>query len=226
MRRVLSIVALSILVFNNISCISSTTETDEKRISIYFSVLNIGDDLTVGDNTIQVSDFKFTLTRFNLYAENDVVLQSTGDVGGFIFAYTDEISVQRLILDVGLGFSDIEIFNGFEIFFEPVSNSANIGDSEFFGDGENFSQVIKGTVNEVDFVFKSSLVFEKFYEITGVQLTDREESLVVFLSIDLEKVFADESGNFLDPTVQENEALIMQNIEQNLIADFGSESVF
>jgi len=226
MRRLLSIVVLSIFVFSNFSCISSTAESDEKRISIFFSVLNIGDDLTVGDNTIQVSDFKFTLTRFNLYAENDVVLQSTGDVGGFIFAYTDEISVQRLILDVGLGFSDIEIFNGFEIFFEPVSNSANIGDSEFFGDGENFSQVIKGTVNEVDFVFKSSLVFEKFYEITGVQLTDREESLVVFLSIDLEKVFADESGNFLDPTVPENEALIMQNIEQNLIADFGSESVF
>src|SRR6056297_4164425 len=162
MRRVLSIIVLSIFVLSNSSCISSTAESDEKRISIFFSVFNIGEELTVGENTIQVSDFKFTLTRFNLYAENDVVLQSTGDVGGFIFAYTDEISVQRLILDVGLGFSDIEIFNGFEIFFEPVSNSANIGDSEFFGDGENFSQVIKGTVNEVDFVFKSSLVFEKF----------------------------------------------------------------
>lgn len=226
MTRVLSIAVLFFIVLSSISCISSTAETDEKRISIFFSVLNIGDELTVDDNTIEIRDFKFTLTRFNLYAENDVVLQSTGDVGGFIFAYTDEISVQRLILDVGLGFSDIEIFNGFEIFFEPVGNNANIGDSEFFGEGENFSQVIKGSVNDVEFVFKSSIAFEKFYEISGVQLNDREETLVVFSSIDLENVFADENGNFLDPTVQENEVQIMQNIEQNLRANFGSESVF
>src|SRR6056297_3698172 len=141
MRRVLSIIVLSIFVLSNSSCISSTAESDEKRISIFFSVLNIGEELTVGENTIEVSDFKFTLTRFNLYAENDVILQSTGDVGGFIFGYTDQITVQRLILDVGLGFSDIENFTGYEIFFEPVGDNANIGDAEFFGSDENFSQV-------------------------------------------------------------------------------------
>src|SRR6056297_1535565 len=179
MRRLLSIVVLSIFVFSNFSCISSTAESDEKRISIFFSVFNIGEELTVGENTIEVSDFKFTLTRFNLYAENDVVLQSTGDVGGFIFGYTDQITVQRLILDVGLGFSDIEVINAFEIFLGPVSNNANIGDAEFFGEGENFSQVIRGTVNEIDFVFKSSIAFQKLYEISGLQLTDRDETLVV-----------------------------------------------
>lgn len=226
MTRVLSILALMIILASSVSCISSTAETDEKRISIFFSVLNIGNELTVDDNTIQVRDFKFTLTRFNLYAENDIVLQSTGDVGGFIFGYTDEINVQRLILDVGLGFSDIENFNGFEIFFEPVGNNANIGDAEFFGSGENFSQVIRGTVNGVDFLFRSSISFEKLYEISGVQLTDREETLIVSSSIDLENVFIDEEGNFIDPTIEENEPLIMQNIEQNLIANFGSESVF
>src|SRR6056297_1464783 len=116
MKRLLPTLIVLILVLSNVSCISSTAETDEKRISIYFSVINIGEELTVGEDTLRISDFKFTLTRFNLYAENDVVLQSTGDVGGFIFAYTDEISVQRLILDVGLGFSDIEVINAFEIF--------------------------------------------------------------------------------------------------------------
>lgn len=226
MKRLFSIVIISILVLSNISCISSTAETDEKRLSIFFSVFNIGEEITIEQDSIRVSDFKFTLTRFNLYAEGDVILQSTGDVGGFIFGYTDAISVQRLILDVGLGFSDIENFTGFEIFFEPVNDNANIGDSEFFGDEENFSQVIRGTVNDVDFVFKSSIAFEKFYEISGVQLNDREETLVVSASIDLEQVFADEDGNFLDPTLEENELLIMQNIEENLIANFGAESVF
>jgi hypothetical protein len=226
MKRLLSILALSILVLSNISCISSTAETDEKRISIFFSVFNIGENITTEQDTIRVSDFKFTLTRFNLYAEGDVILQSTGDVGGFIFAYTDEITVQRLILDVGLGFSDIENFTGYEIFFEPVGDNSNIGDAEFFGTDENYSQVIRGTVNDVDFVFKSSFAFEKLYEITGVQLNDREETLVVATSINLEDVFVDEDGNFLDPTVEENELLIMQNIERNLIANFGSESVY
>lgn len=226
MTRLLSITLLFILVFSNLSCISSTAETDEKRISIFFSVLNIGEELTVGEDTLEISDFKFTLTRFNLYAENDLILQSTGDVGGFIFSYTNEMTVQRLILDVGLGFSDIENFNGYEIFFEPVSDNANIGDAEFFGDDENFSQVIRGTVNDVDFVFKSSFAFEKLYEITDVQLNDREETLLVSSSIDLEDVFIDINGNFIDPTIEENEPLIMQNIEQNLKANFGSESVF
>ena len=226
MKRLLPTLIVLILVLSNVSCISSTAETDEKRISIYFSVINIGEELTVGEDTLRISDFKFTLTRFNLYAENDVVLQSTGDVGGFIFGYTDQITVQRLILDVGLGFSDIEVINAFEIFLGPVSNNANIGDAEFFGEGENFSQVIRGTVNEIDFVFKSSIAFQKLYEISGLQLTDRDETLVVSSSIVMENVFVDDNGNFLDPTVPENEALIMQNIEQNLIADFGSESVF
>jgi len=226
MKRLLPTLIVLILVLSNVSCISSTAETDEKRISIYFSVINIGEELTVGEDTLRISDFKFTLTRFNLYAENDVVLQSTGDVGGFIFGYTDQITVQRLILDVGLGFSDIEVINAFEIFLGPVSNNANIGDAEFFGEGENFSQVIRGTVNEIDFVFKSSIAFQKLYEISGLQLTDRDETLVVSSSIVMENVFVDDNGNFLDPTVPENEALIMQNIEQNLIANFGAESVF
>lgn len=226
MKRLLSIVIVSTLVLSNISCISSTAETDEKRISIYFSVFNIGEELTVGEDTIRVSDFKFTLTRFNLYAENNVVLQSTGDVGGFIFGYTDQITVQRLILDVGLGFSDIENFTGFEIFLEPVNDNARIGDDEFFGEGENFSQVIRGVINDEEFLFRSSLSFEKFYEISGVQLNDSEETLLVSAFINLEDIFIDVDGNFLDPTIEENEPLIMQNIEQNLMANFGSESVF
>lgn len=226
MTRVFSIAVLIIIILSSTSCIRSTAESDEKRISIFFSVLNMGSELSFDDNTMEVTDFKFTLTRFNIYAEDDIILQSTSDVDGFIFNYTDAMNVQRLILDVGLGFSNIEIINGFEIFFGPVDDNANIGDPEFFGEGENFSQIIRGTVNEVDFVFKSSIPFEKLYQISGVQLNDREETLVVSSSIDIENVFIDENGNFLDPTVQENEVLIMQNIEQNLIANFGAESLY
>lgn len=224
-RIVFTIFALLTLLLLS-SCISSSVESEEKRVSIYFSVLNIGEELTVGDNTIQIREFKFSLSRFNLYAENDVVLQSSGNADAFIFAYTESITNQRLILDVGLGFSDVENFNGYEMFFEPVDDSANILDADFFGSGENFSQIIRGTVNEVDFVFKASFTFQKFFDITGVQLNDREETLVISNFIDLEGLFIDGNGDFLDPTLEENEQLIMENIEENLMASFGSESVF
>lgn len=226
MKRIVFIIPVLLILSLLSSCIKSSIESEEKRVSIYFSALQIGEELTVGDNVIQIKEFKFALSRFNLYAANDVILQSSGNVGAFLFAYTDQITDQRLILDVGLGFSDIENFNGFEIFFEPVSNNANIGDAEFFGNGENFSQVIRGTVNEVDFVFKSSFAFEKFYEISGVQLSDRDETLVITTFIDLEDVFVDSNGDFLDPTLEENKPLIMNNIEANLSTSFGTESVF
>jgi len=226
MKRSVLLILTIVTILTASSCISSSVESEEKRVSIFFSVANIGEDIQIDEDVINIEEFKFSLDRFNLYAENDVVLQSSGDVGAFLFAYTDEITSQRLILDVGLGFSDVEIFTGYEIFFEPVENGANILDADFFGSGDNYSQVIRGTVNEVDFEFKASFTFEKFYDINEVQLTDREETLVISKFIDLEDVFVDTSGNFLDPTVQENEVLIMQNIEQNLIANFGSESVF
>lgn len=208
-----------------ISCLNSSVESEEKRVSIFFSALNIGEDLEIGDNVINVDEFKFSLDRFNLYAEEDVVLQTGGNVDALIFAYNEEIRNQRLVLDVGLGFSDVENFTGYEIFFEPVDDDANILDSDFFGSDQNYSQIIRGTVNEVEFVFKASYIFEKLYDITRVQLNDREETLVISSFIDLEDVFIDENGDFLDPTVEENEQLIMAKIEENLSAGFGSESV-
>ena len=207
------------------SCISSSVEVGEKRVSVFFTVFNIGDELRIGDDIVQVSEFKFALSRFNLFAEGDVVLQTSGDVEALIFAYTQDFTSQRLILDVGLGFSNVENFTGYEMFLEPVGENASILDPDFFGESENFSQVISGTVNENEFEFKTSISFERFFDITGVQLNDNEGSLVISKFIDLEDIFISSEGDFLDPTIEENEAEIMKNIEENLKVNFSAESI-
>jgi len=225
MKRLLISTAVILTILSISSCITSSVVSEEKRVSIFFSALNIGEDLQVEDNIINIREFKFALSKFNLFAEGDVVLQTTGDVEALIFAYSESNRSQRLILDVGLGFTDVENFTGYEMILEPVTDSASILDSDFFGGGENFSQVIRGTVNGTEFEFKSSISFDKFFEINGVQLTETEETLLITKFIDLEDVFVNSEGEFLDPTLEENEPVIMNNIKENLTVNFNSESI-
>jgi hypothetical protein len=216
---------LPLLFLITVSCLDSNVVSEEKRLSIYFQVDGLGHTMTFGEQELTISEFKFALDRISLHAE-DAVLQTGGNITALIFAYTDQMNQPRLIIDVGLGFSDVDVFNGYEIFLEPVASRTNIQDTDFFGDDENYSVIIKGGLDDEEFVFRSSLEFETFYDIGRVELTDRNETLLIISELEIESLFTNDEGEFLNPLLSESESQIIDNIRTNLEVSATASSIF
>ncbi len=215
-----------LILLTGAGCLESSFSSEEKRVVIFFTADGVGEDVVAGNDTLRVEEFKFSLDRFNLHAANDVVLQTSSDVTALIFGYNEQINGERLILDVGLGFKDVTDFSGYEIFLEPVENRGNILDDDFFGDGQNYSVIIKGDVNGNNFVFRSSQSFQKMFEISNVSLDSENETLVLRKTIDLEDVLINQEGDLIDPENNENESQIVNNIEAGLTLEASAETFF
>lgn len=224
--RYLKLITLLIFILPLSGCLKSSFESEEKRLSIFFEVDGLGETHHFGDETLEIVEFKFPLDRFNLYAANDVVLQTRGEIAGLIFAYTDQITQERLIIDIGLGFSDVTDFYGYEIFLEPLSSRGNIIDGDFFGTNQNYSVIIKGTKNGNEFELKSTLAFSKYYDLGNVQLTSNNETLIIQKTIGIKDVFTGQNGGLLDPENSEDESSIVNNIEQYLNVNAAAGSFF
>jgi hypothetical protein len=223
--KYLKFLLFPVLLLTTISCLDSNIQSEEKRLSIYLEIDGLGDELAYNENLLVINEFKFALDRIKLHTAQAVL--GTGDnITALIFAYTDEFTQPRLIIDAGLGFSDVEIFNGYEIFLEPVSSRQNVFDNDFFGEDENYSVIIKGEINEESFEFKSTGFFETFYDLDGVQLTDRNETLRILTTLDVEAIFTDPDGNFLDPRVSENDEQIIENLKLNLAVEASPSTIF
>lgn len=207
------------------SCVTSNRDQEQRRLALYFLANNVGNELTIGDTTLIVDEFKFALDRFNLYTANDLTLQTSGDVTALIYSYTRNLSGDRLILDVDLGFRDIDRFTGYEIFLEPVSSRTGVLDGDFFGQDTNYSVIIRGSVNELDFIFRSDKSFSSMYDFV-VDVGGREETLIIRNIIDVIEIFQNSNGQFIDPTMSENEQQIIDNIEQNLRVQASAGTIF
>lgn len=208
------------------SCLDSEFGTEEKRLSLYFLVNNIGTELEYDDNTLIIEEFKFPLERLNLYAANDVVLETRSEVTALIFAFRQEFNRENLIIDIGIGFSDIVEFQNYEMFLQPLNTRGSILDNDFFGPDENYSVIIKGTLNEIEFTMKSTGSINKIFDLGPVRLSESKETLVINKSIDLKSVFIGEDALFLDPTDPVNETAILDNIKSFLEVNASAGSTF
>lgn len=216
----IKIISAILLLFITGSCITTSQEQDEKRLSLFFTAEGLGEVIEIDTNEIIIEEFKFSLDRFNLVGGDDFVLQSSSAVTAFIFAYDDTFFDERLILDVGLGFSDTDMFDGYEIFLEPVASRTGILDQDFFGeDDETYSVIIKGTVNEVGFVFQSTGSFEKSFDLGMINLSTTEPTLRIDKSISMSNLFIGEEGEFLNPASSEDNEEIISNIERDMVVE-------
>lgn len=194
----------------------------EKRIALYFEVEEMAEDLIVSQDTLRINEFKFSLGQFNLEGE-DLELGSSNNVRAFIFGYNESSESQRLVISVGLTISDNVTFDRYKMFLRPVPESANILDTEFFGNDGNYSMIIKGTYNQKDFTFRSKTSFDKEFMFEAVSLNDTRETIVVSKKISLADVFYDENGDLIDPTNSENSSQIMTNIQNGFeVEAYGS----
>lgn len=221
-----SYLAILILLLLLVGCITSNRGDEVRRIAILFNASEVGDSLSFESDTLLITDFKFAIDRFNLYSDTDVVLQTGNQITALIFAYTDEIVGDRLILDVDMGIRGVDTFREYEIFLEPVVSRTNIFDDDFFGNNQNYSVIISGTLNGVPFTFRSSLAFKKKYSFEPITLGVKRETLTILKKISMSDLFEDEDGHFLNPVLQANEEKIISNLEHSLVVEIGASSIF
>ncbi|MDZ7807935.1 MAG: hypothetical protein U5K71_12590 [Gracilimonas sp.] len=204
----LSVLLLSILT----SCSLFNNDTQvEKRIALYFQAQNIGDTLSYQQDSLVVTDFKFSVDRFAV-AGNDIELESSPGINTFLFTYDLNANDDRLVIDVGLGIADNFTFNSYSMFIEPVPENAGILDDDFFGEENNYSMVIKGSYNRKNFNFRISPTLDRSFTFEPVTLSDIDETLLLSKTIDLNDVFLNPDGSILDPTDETNSTIIIERV--------------
>lgn len=224
--KIINYSVILILLLLTVGCITSSQDDELRRFAILFNASEVGEPLAIESDTIIVTDFKFAIDRFNLYSDTDVILQTGDEVTALIFAYTDVASGNKLILDVDMGVREVDTFREYEIFLEPVASRTNIFDEDFFGDDQNYSVIIRGTINSLPFTFRSSAAFEKSYPFEPVTLGENRETLTLLKKISMLDIFEDADGQFINPVLQANEEKIISNLENSLILEVGASSIF
>lgn len=209
-------------------CLTTPEPNQPLRVELLFEVDEIGETLEIGDESININQFKFSIDRFNLIAiDSTLVLESKDDFDSIIFNYSDTFTDVNLVLGVQLGFEDVSGFEGYEMFTRPVSDFDSINDQDFFGSEETYSFIVKGEYNGEEFTYNSSLSFDKFQQFDMVQVGQSRETLVIAKSILISDVFIDESEQqIINPTDPDNEVLINSNFEENLTIEAYSLSRF
>jgi hypothetical protein len=208
------------------SCISSADLTNEKRFAMLFNVDNIGEELVIDQDTLYISELKFSLDRLSLRTDSDIDFETVSSITAMIFAYNEELQGDRLIIEVGLGVSDDLAFNSYSMFLEPVESRNNIFDTDFFGESTNYSVIIKGVINEVEFEFRSNGEFEKDYIFDRVEVNSLNETLVLTKSIDVGNLFTGSDGSFIDPRISENEELILNGLNTHLELTVTADDIY
>lgn len=183
----------------------------EKRLALYFEAQSLGDTLSSQQDSLTITDFKFSVDRFILSGE-DIELESSPGINTFLFTYDLNATQERLVLDVGLGISDNYTFNNYSMFIEPVPENAGIIDDDFFGEENNYSMIVKGAFNGKNFDLRISPTLEKVFTFDPVTLSDIDETLLLSKTIDLNDVFVNPDESILDPTDTANNTILRERV--------------
>lgn len=207
MRVLFPIVLLPLFLLLD-GCIATSDPTIARDVEYLFNVDNVGKTITAGEDSIAVSEIKLLADKFNLVLNDDALLQP--DVDALIMAFSAQNQgADELVFSALIGYEDMEIFKGFELFIAKANDEDDIRDTDFFGDNTNYSLIIKGDINEESYVYKSDVQFQKTFEFEEVKLTDTKSTLVLRVLLDVEDILIDETGNeIIDPRNSGNQAVI------------------
>lgn len=211
----------TVFAFMLAGCLTTPEPNEPLRVELLFEVDEMGETFERGDDSINITQLKFTIDRFNLIAEDSsLVLESGEEFDSIIFNYSEEFTDKNLVLGVQLGFEDVSAFEGYEMFVRPVTQFDSINDQDFFGSENNYSFIVKGEYNGEEFTYNSSLSFDKFQELGTVQVGQKRETLVIDKMVVISDLFVDESEQrIINPTDPENESLINSRFIENLLIE-------
>jgi len=208
-------------------CLTTPEPEQPIRVELLFQVEELGETFEYGDDSIVINEFKFAVDRFSIFGEDDLELGSSDRIDSMIFFYREEMSNKNLVLGVELGFQEVDRFNGYEMFLRPVEELSNVDDRDFFGSEENYSVIAIGEFNGEEFIYNSTLSFDKFQDFSTIQVGQDSETLIIDKSIIISDLFIDDSEErIIDPTDPDNEALINSNFEEKLTIEGYSLSRF
>lgn len=207
MNRLLYLIS-PILIFSVLGCIQTSEPDMPNRINYLFNVQNVGNTLELDQDSILVTEIKILANKFNLLLSDEGKLQSQPDA--LIMAYrTEKKGDDELVLSVNIGYKDITRFKGLELFIDPPADKDNIQDTDFIGNEQNFSLIIKGDYNKKSFIYKSNLSFKNDFHFSEVVLTDDKRHLAVRVLLDIKDILIEESTNeILDPGNKVNKPVI------------------
>ena len=210
---------LYILIFGLLTgCLTTPEDSVPRRIDLNLQIENLGKSFISHGDTLQIDEFKFIVGRFNVLAEDSVIVESSDDLRSMVFAYTKSHFIDRLIISVPFGFTGINVFEGYHIFVRQARDQDLVRDGDFYDQPENYSIIAKGTYNEKNFTLRLTNSFDKFFAFDDpVRLSDEKETLVIRMLLDVEKVFrVPANGTLLDPTDENNNDVIVSRFKEHL----------
>ncbi len=216
---------LGLITFYLSNCLDSSTNIG-KRVEFRFLVDNIGNEVAYGTDTVRVREIKFTSTAFKITNEDSVEIGNPEDFNVFLYAYNDLGSTDVIILSTNLGF-DLNDFVDYELNIGPIATRDPFFDNDFYGDNDvTYSLVIDGVVNGRDFLFRASPSFiKRFVETSPVSISDTEETLFLRTRIDLQTLFQNDEGEFLNPSESSNSTAIINNFTDLLTGGMFAGSI-
>jgi len=199
------------------ACLDTPLPDQPLNVQLYYEVEELGETFEDGENSIVVDEFKFTIDRFNLMAENDIVLESSDQINSMVFFYTADMTEENLVLSADLGFQDINQFEGYEMFLRPVENAGDIEDQDFYGTEINYSLVIIGEFNGDPFEYKSAPSFDIFQDLGEISVGSDDTILGIDKQIAISDILIEESnGSLIDPRNTENESVINERFKEKI----------
>lgn len=197
------------------ACLPDAEPGIPRRTSLLFNVVNTGDSIVKGQDTVVVSEVKLLLDRFNLIAVNTTLQTSTEPL---ILEFSEsDIGRDVAILQGNIGFTDVEEFIGLKIFIDKTELNDPILDDDLAG---GFSISVEGTYNGIPFDYQSDTVFERELNFNNVTLTDERETLVVRLVTSISSWMVDPSTNtVIDPFEESNSAKIDSLLERSFTVE-------
>lgn len=215
MKKILLLGILGISLFS--SCIQTPEPDVPKRVAVLYNVENVGSDIVVGQDTINVEVVKLLADKINFSFLDDRVLQTQPDA--LVMTYRDIFEGDdETIVEANIGIDDFQGFKGLKIFIDTAKEGDTISDNQFFGDPDNFSFIITGSYNSRNFTYRSGPVFEKNFPFaSNIELTNENETLLARVTYNMREVLVDtENNQLLDPDNPDNQAIIDSLMQESL----------
>lgn len=198
------------------ACLETTDPGIPNRVALDFRVGNIGSNIERQQDTLNVTQVKLLLDRFNLLTDTEAKLQT--DVGPLIMSYTTLDGEYSRVVEGNVGYQDINTFTGINLFIDVLDSGESISDPDFSGTDANYSIVIRGTYNGDEFFYRSQASFNRQLDFAGpVDLGSDSKTLQMNILTNVNSFMLDpETNEILSPNEPANTAKIDSLLRESL----------
>ncbi|MFN1834468.1 hypothetical protein AB2B38_004340 [Balneola sp. MJW-20] len=207
------------LVFLIAISLNACLETDpielEKRVVVEYTFSGLNNIYTSPTDTIEIESVRMFVPRFWVITTNDDSLNSNVP---FVFSYSQaDLDNPKEIVNANVGFGGLEDYDDFRMQVQLFSAESGISDNTLANEGNPLSFSIAGRYNGEIFRYNSQYEFDRSISYTEINLTDRQETMILTLIGNSAEWFADpsQSGALLSPIDPGNQNVINQQFEES-----------